>query len=171
MKIRKSKIIIGENQLPNNCSSRWLYSLRRSICNDSFIDRSNNNYAILAVFLLSNGIRISTSGYFPFGQSEVSDFETFLLSEIPLIFIRSGEARGPGLFFILPCIDEIRILDLRTVTCSVSPQEILTRDSVTVSVDAVVYHRVSNPLNATIKVLNIFQVQSANKFYRIVCIH
>lgn len=65
---------------------------------------------------------------------------------------RKGEARGPGLFFILPCIDEIWIVDLRTVTCTVEPQEILTSDSVTVSVDAVVYHRVSNPLNAIIKV-------------------
>lgn len=68
--------------------------------------------------------------------------------------IRSGEARGPGIFFILPCIDEIRIVDLRTVTCMVDPQEILTKDSVTVQVDAVVYHRVDNPLNAIIKVSN-----------------
>lgn len=68
--------------------------------------------------------------------------------------IRSGEARGPGIFFILPCTDEIRIVDLRTVTCMVEPQEVLTRDSVTVQVDAVVYHRVYNPLNAVIRVAN-----------------
>lgn len=61
-------------------------------------------------------------------------------------------ARGPGVFFILPCVDDIRIVDLRTVTCVVQPQEILTKDSVTVSVDAVVYHRVSNPMRAVIKV-------------------
>ncbi|XP_055307214.1 stomatin-like [Sitodiplosis mosellana] len=68
--------------------------------------------------------------------------------------LRSGEARGPGIFFILPCIDEIRIIDLRTVTCMVDPQEILTKDSVTVSVDAVVYHRVENPMFAVIRVSN-----------------
>lgn len=67
--------------------------------------------------------------------------------------IRAGEVRGPGVFFILPCIDDIRIVDLRTVTCVINPQEILTKDSVTVSVDAVVYHRVSNPLRAVIKVM------------------
>lgn len=67
-------------------------------------------------------------------------------------YIRAGRARGPGVFFILPCIDDIRIVDLRTITCVINPQEILTKDSVTVSVDAVVYHRVSNPLRAVIKV-------------------
>lgn len=70
------------------------------------------------------------------------------------IQIRTGRARGPGVFFILPCIDDIRIVDLRTITCVVNPQEILTKDSVTVSVDAVVYHRVSNPLRAVIKASN-----------------
>ena len=39
---------------------------------------------------------------------------------------------GPGLFFIIPCIDEIKIVDLRTITFDVPPQEILTKDSVTV---------------------------------------
>ena len=39
---------------------------------------------------------------------------------------------GPGLFFIIPCIDEIKVVDLRTITFDVPPQEILTKDSVTV---------------------------------------
>lgn len=60
------------------------------------------------------------------------------------------------MFFILPCVDDIRIVDLRTITCVINPQEILTKDSVTVSVDAVVYHRVSNPLRAVIRVLQLF---------------
>merc|ERR1719402_1293232 len=62
--------------------------------------------------------------------------------------LRSGGAKGPGLFFIVPCIDTYRLLDLRTGAFDVPPQEILTRDSVTVSVDAVVYYQVSNPLAA-----------------------
>merc|ERR1719188_596664 len=56
---------------------------------------------------------------------------------------------GPGIFFIVPCIDSYKKLDLRTVSFDVPPQEILSRDSVTVSVDAVVYYRVSNPTMAT----------------------
>jgi len=62
--------------------------------------------------------------------------------------LRSGGAKGPGLFFVLPCIDNYRCVDLRTGAFDVPPQEILTRDSVTVSVDAVVYYQVSNPLSA-----------------------
>ena len=56
--------------------------------------------------------------------------------------ILSGGAKGPGLFFILPCIDNLVIVDLRTITFDVPPQEILTKDSVTVTVDAVVYFRI-----------------------------
>ena len=54
----------------------------------------------------------------------------------------SGGAKGPGLFFILPCVDDITTIDLRTITFDVPPQEILTKDSVTVTVDAVVYYRI-----------------------------
>merc|ERR1719225_2400953 len=63
--------------------------------------------------------------------------------------LRKGGAKGPGIFFIVPCIDSYKKLDLRTVSFDVPPQEILSRDSVTVSVDAVVYYRVSNPTMAT----------------------
>jgi len=62
--------------------------------------------------------------------------------------LRSGRAKGPGLFFIVPCIDNYRCVDLRTGAFDVPPQEILTRDSVTISVDAVVYYQVSNPVAA-----------------------
>ncbi|XP_046996637.1 band 7 protein AGAP004871 isoform X1 [Schistocerca americana] len=66
--------------------------------------------------------------------------------------LMSGGAKGPGIFFILPCIDCYARVDLRTRTYDVPPQEVLTKDSVTVSVDAVVYYRVSN---ATISVANV----------------
>jgi erythrocyte band 7 integral membrane protein len=66
--------------------------------------------------------------------------------------LKPGGAQGPGLFFILPCIDEYRKVDLRVVSFQVPPQEILSKDSVTVEVDAVVYFRVSN---ATVSVVNI----------------
>ncbi|KAG6444634.1 hypothetical protein O3G_MSEX003462 [Manduca sexta] len=57
-----------------------------------------------------------------------------------------------GIFFILPCIDTYARVDLRTRTYDIPPQEVLTKDSVTVSVDAVVYYRVHN---ATISIANV----------------
>ncbi|XP_042207899.1 band 7 protein AGAP004871-like isoform X5 [Homarus americanus] len=59
-----------------------------------------------------------------------------------------GGAKGPGIFFIVPCIDSYRKVDLRTVSFDVPPQEILSLDSVPVSVEAVIYLRVCNPTNA-----------------------
>ena len=63
-----------------------------------------------------------------------------------------GGAKGPGLFFVLPCIDDLINVDLRTITIDVPPQEILTKDSVTVSVDAVIYYRVFDPVLSVNKV-------------------
>uniref|UniRef100_A0A914C939 Band 7 domain-containing protein n=1 Tax=Acrobeloides nanus TaxID=290746 RepID=A0A914C939_9BILA len=71
-----------------------------------------------------------------------------------------GGARGPGLFFIIPCIDSYRKVDLRTVSFDVPPQEILSKDSVTVAVDAVVYFRISN---ATISVTNVEDASRSTK--------
>merc|ERR1712227_81515 len=64
----------------------------------------------------------------------------------------NGGAKGPGLHFSLPCVESHEVVDMRTITLSVPPQEVLTKDSVTVSVDAVVYYRVSN---ATVSVANV----------------
>jgi len=58
----------------------------------------------------------------------------------------NGGAKGPGLFFVLPCIDNYIKVDLRVISFDVPPQEILTRDSVTISVDAVTYFRIANPI-------------------------
>lgn len=66
--------------------------------------------------------------------------------------IKEGGPVGPGLFFILPCMDQIIVTDLRTVSFDVPPQEILTKDSVTVAVDAVVYYKISSPLAAVCNV-------------------
>jgi len=66
--------------------------------------------------------------------------------------IKKGGAQGPGLFFIIPCIDDISVVDLRTVSFDVPPQEILTKDSVTVAVDAVVYYNIRNPMAAIVNV-------------------
>jgi len=63
-------------------------------------------------------------------------------------------SKGPGMFFIIPCLDDFVKADLRTVTFDVPPQEILTKDSVTVTVDAVVYWRISNPMISVTNVEN-----------------
>lgn len=61
-------------------------------------------------------------------------------------------AKGPGLFFLLPVIDRMVRVDLRTVTMDVPPQDIITRDNVTIKVNAVVYFRVVQPVRAIIEV-------------------
>jgi len=66
--------------------------------------------------------------------------------------LRKGGSKGPGIFTVIPCIDTYRCVDLRTVSFDVPPQEILSKDSVTVAVDAVVYYRVFNP---TICIANV----------------
>jgi regulator of protease activity HflC (stomatin/prohibitin superfamily) len=63
-------------------------------------------------------------------------------------------ARGPGLFFIIPFVDSLAKVDLRIITIDVPKQEIITRDNVSVKVDAVVYFRVEDPVKAITKVSN-----------------
>jgi len=63
-------------------------------------------------------------------------------------------ARGPGVFFKIPLVDAFRQVDLRVVTFDVPNQQIITRDNITVDVDAVVYYRVSDPVKAVVSVEN-----------------
>ncbi|MEM1517500.1 MAG: slipin family protein [Nitrososphaerota archaeon] len=61
-------------------------------------------------------------------------------------------AKGPGLVFIVPIIDSPRVIDMRILTFDVPKQRIITKDNVTVDVDAVVYMRVQDPLAAVMRV-------------------
>jgi regulator of protease activity HflC (stomatin/prohibitin superfamily) len=61
-------------------------------------------------------------------------------------------AKGPGLFIMVPIIDKMIKVDLRTVTLDVPTQDIITKDNVSVSVDAVVYFRVVDPVKAIVEV-------------------
>lgn len=63
-----------------------------------------------------------------------------------------GGARGPGLFFVLPCTDTYIPVDLRIKTFDVPPQEVLTKDSVTIRVNAVVYYCVFDPVKSVLDV-------------------
>jgi regulator of protease activity HflC (stomatin/prohibitin superfamily) len=69
-------------------------------------------------------------------------------------------ARGPGLFLIIPFIDRMARVDLRVITLDVPSQDVITRDNVTVRVNAVIYFRVINPEAAVVKVLNYMQATS-----------
>ena len=59
-------------------------------------------------------------------------------------------AKGPGLIFLIPIVDRMVRMDLRVVTINVERQEVMTRDNVPVTVDAVVYFRVVDPQAAVV---------------------
>jgi regulator of protease activity HflC (stomatin/prohibitin superfamily) len=63
-------------------------------------------------------------------------------------------AKGPGLFFIIPVIDRMVRVNLQVVTMDVPPQDIITKDNVTVRVDAVVYFQVVDPVRAVVSIQN-----------------
>ncbi|XP_053543651.1 erythrocyte band 7 integral membrane protein isoform X2 [Ictalurus punctatus] len=88
----------------------------------------------------------------------VKEYERAIIFRLGRIL--RGGAKGPGLFFILPCTDSFINVDMRTITFDIPPQEVLTKDSVTVSVDGVVYYRVQN---ATLAVANITNADAATR--------
>jgi len=69
-------------------------------------------------------------------------------------------AKGPGLFFIIPFVDSMLKVDLRVVTMDVPSQEVITKDNVTVRVNAVAYFRVVDPEASVIKVLDHIRATS-----------
>jgi len=69
-------------------------------------------------------------------------------------------AKGPGLFFIIPFVDRMVKVDLRVVTMDVPSQEVITKDNVTVTVNAVVYFRVVDPESSVVKVLDHIKATS-----------
>lgn len=80
------------------------------------------------------------------------------------VIFRLGRAlpvpKGPGLIFVFKPFDQIVRVSLRTIVLDVPPQDIITRDNVSVKVNAVVYFRVFNPLNAVIQVENYIYATS-----------
>lgn len=63
-------------------------------------------------------------------------------------------ARGPGIIYIIPWFEQWNKIDIRTITMDIPPQEIITKDNVTVRVNAVCYFRVLNPSDAVTKITN-----------------
>jgi regulator of protease activity HflC (stomatin/prohibitin superfamily) len=79
------------------------------------------------------------------------------------VVLRLGKfhkVKGPGLIILIPVIDKMRKIDLRTVTLDVPPQEVITRDNVSIRVSAVVYFRVMDPDKAFLQVEDYYYATS-----------
>lgn len=79
------------------------------------------------------------------------------------VVLRLGKfhkVKGPGLILLIPIIDKMRKIDLRTVTLDVPPQEVITRDNVSIRVSAVVYFRVVDPDKAFLQVEDYYYATS-----------
>jgi regulator of protease activity HflC (stomatin/prohibitin superfamily) len=68
--------------------------------------------------------------------------------------------KGPGLFFLIPVVDKMVRVDLRTVTLNIPPQEVITKDNVPVRVNAVAYFRIVEPMNAIVQIENFMVATS-----------
>jgi regulator of protease activity HflC (stomatin/prohibitin superfamily) len=96
---------------------------------------------IIAIWLLLASIRV------------VQQYERGVI----FVLGRLTGAKGPGVFFVAPFVSRIVKVDLRIVTLTVPPQEVITRDNVTIKVTAVIYFYVVNPAAAVVNVLNFVQ--------------
>jgi len=92
--------------------------------------------AVLVLFILANAIRI------------LREYERGVIFRLGRLI----GAKGPGLILLIPIVDKMVKVSLRTVPMDVPPQDIITRDNVTVKVNAVVYFRVMDPQKAIIDV-------------------
>src|SRR5881398_3124475 len=101
-------------------------------------------FIILAVILLPQAIRI------------LREYERGVIFRLGKLL----GAKGPGLIILIPIVDRMVKMDLRVVTIDVSKQEVMTRDNVPATVDAVVYFRVVDPIEAVIKVENFWKATS-----------
>ena len=99
---------------------------------------------VLAVFVLPQSIRI------------LREYERGVIFRLGKL----QGAKGPGLIFLIPVVDKMVRMDLRVVTIDVPKQEIMTRDNVPATVDAVVYFRVVDPNAAVVKVENFWKATS-----------
>ncbi|MDD2943006.1 MAG: slipin family protein [bacterium] len=100
--------------------------------------------AVLLVMLVSNIVKI------------IPEYERAVIFNLG----RLMKARGPGLIFLIPFVEKMRRVDTRTITMDVPPQDIITRDNVSVKVNAVVYFRVIDVNKAVVEVENYLYATS-----------
>ena len=92
----------------------------------------------------------------PFQIRVVAEYERGVIFRLG----RLTGAKGPGLFVLLPFVDRMVKVDLRTITLDVPSQEAITRDNVTVKVNAVIYFRVVEPTAAVVRILDFVRATS-----------
>jgi len=92
----------------------------------------------------------------PFSIRIVSEYERGVIFRLG----RLVGAKGPGLFVLLPFVDRMVKVDLRTITLDVPSQEAITRDNVTVKVNAVVFFRVLEPQHAVVRIVDYIRATS-----------
>ena len=109
-----------------------------------------DNYIIIAIIALIVIILISMS------IRIVAEYERGVIFRLG----RLVGAKGPGLFLIIPFVDRMVKVDLRVVTMDVPSQDVITKDNVTVRVNAVVYFRVVDPEDSVVKVLDHIRATS-----------
>lgn len=100
----------------------------------------------VGVFLLTSTVKI------------LKEYERGVVFRLGRVY--SGGAKGPGLFFLIPFVNRMVKVDLRTVTMDVPPQDVITRDNVPARVTAVIYFRVVDPNKSVIEVENFVQATS-----------
>lgn len=79
---------------------------------------------------------------------------------VVFLFGRFQAVKGPGIIIILPVLQQIVKVDLRTIVMDVPPQDVISRDNVSVKVNAVIYYRVMDPEKAVIQVENVQEATS-----------
>jgi regulator of protease activity HflC (stomatin/prohibitin superfamily) len=102
--------------------------------------------AALAVLVISRVIRI------------VKEYERGVVFRLGRVDPQN--VKGPGLRILIPVIDRMLKVDMRTVTLDVPPQEVITKDNVTIKVNAVIYFNVMNPVDAVIKIADFLTATS-----------
>jgi regulator of protease activity HflC (stomatin/prohibitin superfamily) len=100
---------------------------------------------ILVVFFLASAIKI------------LNEYERGVIFRLGRVL---GTPKGPGLIILIPIIDRMVKVSLRTVVLDIPPQDVITKDNVTIKVNAVVYFRVIDPLKAIIDVENYLYATS-----------
>ena len=92
----------------------------------------------------------------PFSIRIVNEYERGVIFRLGRLI----GAKGPGLFILVPIVDRMVKVDLRTVTLDVPAQEAITRDNVTVKVNAVIYFRVVEPNSAVVRIVDYVRATS-----------
>ena len=72
------------------------------------------------------------------------------------------DIRGPGLFFIIPVIEQVRIIDTRVLAVHIPKQQVITRDNVPVTIDAALFYRVVNAADAIIQTIDGLGASASN---------